>query len=113
MPYRIQNAFAQGYDLYFFVRSGKIVIPDDFADYFFLQETGLTTAPMNTSIYAMINTKESKFNTVEIGDSIDVNDIVLNIQFTDGSKGMSKDLKCCSEPNVHKRKILSGQRKSK
>ena len=83
VPYRIQNAFAQGYDLYFFVRSGKIVIPDDFADYFFLQETGLTTAPMNTSIYAMINTKESKFNTVEIGDSIDVNDIVLNIQFTD------------------------------
>ena len=87
VPYRIQNAFAQGYDLYFFVKSGKIVIPEDFEDYFFLQETGLTTEPMKTPIYAMINTKESKFNTVEIGDSIDVTDIVLNIKFTDEDGG--------------------------
>ena len=87
VPYRIQNAFAQGYDLYFFVKSGKIVIPEDFEDYFFLQETGLTTEPMKTPIYAMINTDESRFNTVEIDDSIDVTDVTLNITFTDEDGG--------------------------
>lgn len=83
VPYCIKNAFVEGYDLYFFVKSGKIIIPADFEDYFWVQETGLATAPLNTSIYAMLNSDACHFNTVETEEGIDITDIILNISFTD------------------------------
>ena len=83
VPYRLIGPFEDGYDIYFFVKSGKVTIPADFADYFELQETGMVSSPLNTPLYAAINTDKSSFTTVEVADSIDIKEINLNMSFYD------------------------------
>lgn len=82
-PYRLIGPFVDGYDIYFFVKNGKVTIPDDFADYFELQETGMVSSPLNTPLYAAINVDKSSITTVEVEDSIDFKDINLNMSFFD------------------------------
>lgn len=83
VPYRLIGPFVDGYDIYFFVKNGKVTIPDDFADYFELQETGMVSSPLNTPLYAAINVDGSSITTVEVEDSIDIKEINLNMSFYD------------------------------
>ena len=83
VPYRLLSPFAEDNDIYFFIKNGRVTIPADFAEYFALQNTGLTTAPLNTPIYAMINAKESEVSITETEEGVDITELILNMTFTD------------------------------
>ena len=83
VPYRLLSPFAEDYDIYFFIKNGHITIPADFEDYIALQNTGLTTAPLNTPIFAQINTKESQVSMTESEEGVDITELILNMTFTD------------------------------
>lgn len=76
-PYVVEAPYADGYDIYFFVKNGRISIPNDFLDYFELQPIGLDDN-MGNDIYAKINGSSSSFSE---------NEVVLNMTFQnkDGS----------------------------
>ena len=83
VPYCLVSPFVDGYDIYFFVKNNKVIIPDDYAYDFELQETGMTADPLQTAIYAAINTEDSYFTTVGEGDDVEVKEINLNMSFYD------------------------------
>ncbi|MBQ7512097.1 MAG: hypothetical protein IJU11_05080, partial [Prevotella sp.] len=76
-PYVVEAPYADGYDIYFFVKNGRITIPNDFLADFELQPTGLNDN-MGNNIYAKINGSSSY---------ITPNEVLLNITFqnADGS----------------------------
>ena len=81
VPYLIKDAYAEGYDLLFFVKGKKIYIPsgEDFED-FELQPTGVTEQLTGKDIYAYIESEGSSINYAEDGD---INSVTLNVTFTD------------------------------
>lgn len=75
VPYRVKDAFAEGYDLMFFVRGKKVYTPTDF---FEAQPTGVTADPTGLDVYAFVNDDSSiEFN----GE--DISSVNLNVTFTD------------------------------
>ena len=75
-PYVIEAPYAEGYDIYFFVKNGRIFIPNDFAEKFELQELGVDA--MGVPMYGKINGSSSYITD---------NEVMLNmtLQNKDGS----------------------------
>ena len=71
-PYAIEAPYAEGYDIYFFLKNGRISIPNDFKEEFEYQPTGLVTNVGQKNIFAKINGSSSSFSE---------NEVVLNITF--------------------------------
>ena len=69
-PYLFKEPYAEGYDIVFFVKNGRISIPKDYAEAFEYQETGLEAA--KEPIYAKINPSSSSFAD---------NEVILDIDF--------------------------------
>ena len=59
-PYVIEAPYAEDYDLYFFVKDGRIQMPKDYDEYFGLQPIGIEAAGM--PIYVTINGSSSSFS---------------------------------------------------
>ena len=97
-PYVIEAPYAEGYDLYFFVKDGNVTLPsdlklkDDWAEEEWditCQETGIEALGMNT--YAQINAPVSTFSPTEI---------VLNITFVTLDKHGDVDLELGNSEEV-------------
>lgn len=63
-PYYIEAPYADGYDIYFFVKDGRIQMPKDYDEELGYQETGLDAAGM--PVYATINGSSSSFSDSEV-----------------------------------------------
>ena len=78
-PYRIKDAYAEGYDLVFFQKGNKIYVPDDIWDE--LQETGVSEGTLTaTDLYAYIDPEGS---SMEVDEDGDIQSVTLNVTFTD------------------------------
>ena len=78
VPYRIKDAYAEGYDIVFFQKGKRIYVPDDI--WYDLQETGVTEGTLtSTSIFAYINEEGSSMEFTEDGD---IQSVTLNVSFT-------------------------------
>ena len=63
-PYYIEAPYAEDYDIYFFVKDGRIQMPKDYDEELGYQETGLDAAGM--PVYATINGSSSSFSDSEV-----------------------------------------------
>jgi len=78
VPYRIKDAYAEGYDIVFFKKGEKIYVPDDI--WYDLQETGVTEGSLTaTKLYAYIDSEGSSMVVTEDGD---IQSVTLNVSFT-------------------------------
>ncbi len=60
VPYRMESPYAEGTDIYFCVRDGKVVVPEEIA----LQKTGINA--VGTDVYMKINGNTSTFSPTVI-----------------------------------------------
>ena len=71
-PYAIEAPYAEGYDIYFWVKNGRISIPNAMKEDFEYQPTGIGTTVGNQPLYAVVNGSSSSFSD---------NEVSLNISF--------------------------------
>lgn len=67
-PYCIEAPYAEGYNIYFFVKDGRITIPNDFKEALEIQPLGFQYG--TTDIYGKINASDSYITANEVNLSI-------------------------------------------
>lgn len=77
-PYVIEAPYAEGYDIYFFVKNGRISMPADFDEDFGLQPIGKDDNAGH-KIYAKINASSSSFSE---------NEVILNMTFNNATESI-------------------------
>lgn len=79
VPYRIKDAYAEDYDIVFFVKGKKVYMPEgeDFEDYYY-QPTGVKDPLTNRDDYVYI---ESEGSSITWNSEDDIKDITINAFF--------------------------------
>ena len=85
VPYRIVDAYAEGYDLIFFVKGKTVYVPRDLMEgELYFQPTGVTAPLTATDIYAYVDNEKSSITFSEDGTDIISVDLAVDFINKDG-----------------------------